>query len=70
MSQTANDQVAADGWGVWGAISALVLATVLAVVTFVLTSDGEGTIQAAGDEVTGSHGLRHRGLFPVVCSQS
>ena len=52
MSQTANDQVAADGWGVWGAISALVLATVLAVVTFVLTSDGEGTIQAAGDEVT------------------
>ena len=52
MSQTANDQGRADAWGVWGALSALVLATVLALVTFVLTSDGEGTVQAAGNEVT------------------
>ncbi len=51
MSQTANKQVATDGWRVWGAVSALVLATVIAVVTFALTSDGEGTSQAAGNDV-------------------
>lgn len=49
MSQTVNEHAAGDGWGVWGAISALVLATVVAVVTFALTSDGEGTAQTAAD---------------------
>ncbi len=52
MSQTTNERGAADGWGVWGALSALAIATVIAVVTFALTSDGEATVQAVGDDST------------------
>jgi hypothetical protein len=51
MSQSADEHVGDQGWGMWGAVSALILATVLALATFVLTSSGEA-VETADNEVT------------------